>query len=351
MKEAEWLKAKDPEAMLALVAPHLTPRQWNLLACMFARRVSKLLGDGPFSRAIATAERHGPAIEAGQLAEFHASLPNNILDAVSRAESEQRAPVADCDPDTDPESFQHLEGRKTNPSAPLFQVASDRAHRAIESAGQAAALAAATVSRLMDGVSSAEGLNEVRRMVVEVTTSHVRAGLHASIALKYKAAGDESADRDNGRDVAKRYAAAMERVEREEEYAGYRESDVRGQRERADLKALGRFLLELCGNVCSPPVLDPAWLTRDVVALAESIESQGTFESMPILNDALLDAGCNSRAVLRHCRGLLEHEDQPNQHAPGCWVIAAILNREPAFREKLPLGTASPVKRARKRAR
>lgn len=71
---------------------------------------------------------------------------------------------------------------------------------------------------------------------------------------------------------------------------------------------------------------------------------------MPILNDALLDAGCNSRQILRHCRGLKEALDEPVQHFPGCWVIDLILQREPAFREQLPLGTATPPRRRAKRA-
>jgi hypothetical protein len=96
-------------------------------------------------------------------------------------------------------------------------------------------------------------------------------------------------------------------------------------------------------------VFDRAWLTRDVIGLARQIDEERDFGLMPMLNDALLDAGCNGRRILRHTRGLKEHVDEPIQHAPGCWVVDAILGREPNFRLKLPLGTPGPAKRTQTR--
>jgi hypothetical protein len=171
------------------------------------------------------------------------------------------------------------------------------------------------------------------------------------VALKLQAQGDESADLDNGRDVAKRYAAALSAVEREEEFAGYRENDLHQQRVRSDRKGLGALLQELCGNVCQPAIFDPAWRTSDVVALAQTVERERSFDAMPILNDALLEAGCNSKAILRHCRGLAEYDDDPIQHAPGCWLIEMILEREAEFRAKLPLGIPGKIKPRRPKKR
>ena len=48
---------------------------------------------------------------------------------------------------------------------------------------------------------------------------------------------------------------------------------------------------------------DPAWLTRDVVALARGIRVDRAFDRLPILADALEEAGCSDETVLRHCRG------------------------------------------------
>ena len=66
--------------------------------------------------------------------------------------------------------------------------------------------------------------------------------------------------------------------------------------------------------------LDPAWLTSDVAALAGGIYEERAFDRMPILADALQDAGCASDDVLAHCRG-----DGP--HVRGCWVVDLLLGK------------------------
>ncbi|WP_255359505.1 hypothetical protein [Gemmata sp. SH-PL17] len=42
---------------------------------------------------------------------------------------------------------------------------------------------------------------------------------------------------------------------------------------------------------------------------------------MPILGDALQDAGCDSADVLNHCR-------EPAVHVRGCWVVDLVLGKE-----------------------
>jgi hypothetical protein len=65
-----------------------------------------------------------------------------------------------------------------------------------------------------------------------------------------------------------------------------------------------------------------AWLTSDVLALARGIYEERAFDRMPILADALQDAGCNSDDVLNHCRDV----NQP--HVRGCWVVDLLLGKE-----------------------
>ena len=45
------------------------------------------------------------------------------------------------------------------------------------------------------------------------------------------------------------------------------------------------------------------------------------FAAMPILADALQDAGCDHEDILSHCRG-------PGPHVRGCWVIDLATGRE-----------------------
>lgn len=66
--------------------------------------------------------------------------------------------------------------------------------------------------------------------------------------------------------------------------------------------------------------LDPAWLTSAVVALARVVAQAGRTDVLPILADALEDAGCADPAILDHCRG-------PGPHTPDCWVPELILNQ------------------------
>src|SRR5262249_1050241 len=70
--------------------------------------------------------------------------------------------------------------------------------------------------------------------------------------------------------------------------------------------------------------VDPAWLSRrDGTAgrLARAIAAEGRFGELPILADALEEAGCNSPELLTHLRG-------PVVHVAGCWALDLLLHEE-----------------------
>ena len=85
--------------------------------------------------------------------------------------------------------------------------------------------------------------------------------------------------------------------------------------ERADQADL---LRDIVGNPFRPVPFDPAWRTSTVMALTEAIDAERAFDRLPILADALEEAGCDHPDVLAHCRG-------PGLHVRGCWVIDAVL--------------------------
>lgn len=66
---------------------------------------------------------------------------------------------------------------------------------------------------------------------------------------------------------------------------------------------------------------DPAWLTSTVVAIAQGMYESRDFSAMPILADALQDAGCEDDDVLKHSRS-----DTP--HVRGCFVVDLILGKK-----------------------
>jgi hypothetical protein len=69
---------------------------------------------------------------------------------------------------------------------------------------------------------------------------------------------------------------------------------------------------------------DGACLTKNegtVPKLARAIYDDLRFEDMPILADALMDAGCHDELILAHCR-------QAGEHVRGCWVLDLLLAKE-----------------------
>ncbi len=84
---------------------------------------------------------------------------------------------------------------------------------------------------------------------------------------------------------------------------------------------LAYFLHDAFGNPFRPVPFSPSWRTSTAVALAAQMYESRDFGAMPILADALQDAGCDSTDVLDHCRG-------PGPHVRGCWVVDLILGKE-----------------------
>jgi hypothetical protein len=62
------------------------------------------------------------------------------------------------------------------------------------------------------------------------------------------------------------------------------------------------------------------WRTDTVLTLARQMYESREFSAMPILADALQDAGCDCTAVLDHCR-------EPEPHVRGCWVVDLVLGK------------------------
>jgi len=78
---------------------------------------------------------------------------------------------------------------------------------------------------------------------------------------------------------------------------------------------------DIFGNPFRPVTFSPDWRTSTALALAAQMYESRDFSAMPILADALQDAGCDNPDVLDHCR-------QPGQHVRGCWVVDLVLGKE-----------------------
>lgn len=101
-----------------------------------------------------------------------------------------------------------------------------------------------------------------------------------------------------------------------------------------------------CDSTRSFTHRDPPFLTPTVIALAQTIYDERSFDLLPVLADALEDGGCGDGDLLRHLRGEEERlevvfsggvgdEDMPpvcrwlprrSPHVRGCWVVDLVLD-------------------------
>jgi hypothetical protein len=92
----------------------------------------------------------------------------------------------------------------------------------------------------------------------------------------------------------------------------------------AERAAQAALLRDIFGNPFGPaPAVDPSWLAWNggtVAKLAAAIYDGRCFADLPILADALEDAGCADAAILAHCRG-------GGGHVRGCWVVDLLTGR------------------------
>ena len=107
--------------------------------------------------------------------------------------------------------------------------------------------------------------------------------------------------------VAVEIAAARHAVDREN-------WSRREQREQT------KIFRDIFGNPFRLVAFDSAWRTPTVTSLAQAIYDERRFADLPILADALEDAGCTSADVLEHCR-------TPGEHVRGCWVVDLVLGK------------------------
>jgi hypothetical protein len=93
-------------------------------------------------------------------------------------------------------------------------------------------------------------------------------------------------------------------------------------RER-EFAAQCQILRDVFGNPFRPVAVEPGWLTWNhgtVPAIARRVYGERRFEDLPILADALEDAGCADADLLAHCRG-------PGPHVRGCWAVDLLLGK------------------------
>jgi len=145
--------------------------------------------------------------------------------------------------------------------------------------------------RYADDLASLEELNAVAVEAAQIAETAARAN-----ALGWNAA----------QTAAMTAGAAMEAARR-----------ASGMAADADL------LREIVGNPFRSVRITPGWLQRNegrVVQIAQAIYEEHWFRDLPILADALEEAGCDNAEIVGHCRS-------GDSHARGCWVVDGLLGK------------------------
>ncbi len=78
---------------------------------------------------------------------------------------------------------------------------------------------------------------------------------------------------------------------------------------------------DIFGNPFRPVAFPPFWRTNTTLMLAKQMYELRDFSLLPILGDALMDAGCEAEEIIGHC-----HSEGP--HVRGCWVVDLVLGKE-----------------------
>jgi hypothetical protein len=275
--EADWLAAADPLPMLAFLRGRASERKLRLFAVACCRRIWPLLTDERSRSAVEIAERYADGL-AGALelqgAAEQARLVKDALDAAyHRLEQEH---------DT---AYRRLE-RSRRPTFPAGALLIPGLLRA--GASSCAATAAAWCAESHD----------------EFTRAEATAG--AEITAGYAGPAREYETWD--------LLAAAGNLDAEEWRAV----------EQREKMAQAALLREVFGNPVRPcAAVDGSWLAWNggiVAKLAAAVYADRAFDRLPLLADALEDAGCGDVDLLGHLRG-------PGPHVRGCRALDLVLDR------------------------
>lgn len=87
------------------------------------------------------------------------------------------------------------------------------------------------------------------------------------------------------------------------------------------LRLQATIFRDIVGNALDPVAFDSRWRTDDTLGLARGIYIDRAFTRLPLLADALMDAGCADDRLIGHCRS-------NGPHTRGCWAVNLVLGKE-----------------------
>jgi hypothetical protein len=179
--------------------------------------------------------------------------------------------------------------------------------------------------RLAEQPASREDWARCRRPAIERAKQRRREG--TSLAFPYYAvlAAADAVAREAALGTANQaaWAVALARADQNRPQRDLTWAAIRDAVHAAERQAQADLLRDVFRPFAAPSV-GPAWLAYNggaVAPLARAVYEEGRWQDLPVLADALEEAGCSDEAILGHLRG-------PGPHVRGCWVVDAILGRQ-----------------------
>jgi hypothetical protein len=273
MDEERWKSSGHPHTMLQFLAGRLSDRRFQLLACGICRRLEHLLVDARSIRALLLCEEYADRggswrfLERADEIAMHAGL-------AARAERERA------------ETAQKRE-EEYLPLRPSWWDATKKVELCDDREN-----AAWLVWRIAYELFYPAGGIHSPNFVPEVQRETIGGPLDPASLAEFAA--------EHVIDIATR--------------------DVEKDEDRSFRTSICEVIRCVAGNPFQETSVDPAWLSWNdgtIARIAEAIRTEHAFDRLPILADALEEAGCVNVEMLGHCRS-------EGPHVRGCWVIDAL---------------------------
>jgi hypothetical protein len=278
MTETEWLQSTDPVVLLDHLKGRLSDRKLRLLACACAWKQWPVITDERTRQAVYRAEHFADGEANPEL--------------LQRAFHEAHRAARDC---------RYYEDSRRLLWSHLWRSSPVTSRSVFREAQRGLAAACAEATTLPFAAVAA-------RLAVETLVPDA-----ATVASA--AAQEVDLDDDVESLVPEAATAAW--------LPGRPPSDSTHEYCQANRQAVCALVRDVAGNPFRPAILQPSWLTWHngwARQMARLMYGQRKFAELPIVADALEDAGCDNAEVLEHCRSGAEH-------VRGCWVVDLLLGR------------------------
>jgi hypothetical protein len=321
MNEMEWLACAHPERMLRSLPTKIDNRKALLFACACCRRVENLLRERESREALAALEQVADGAGHRGAGRTAAREAERALAALRPARDEALGAWQEASRHRETVWNSHWVGTPPPPWQ-LLRVAADAcaaqaALTEVQAAEEAARAVAYTAEEQLDASAVATLTARARTLYREARAMRERAS-------DWRAKAESESERVVSRSrAALRASQAVHWIERAEEAVDNKEPRLLRRWEREERLAQCAILRDLFGHLWHPVHLEPRWRRWHagvIVQMARSIRDEGRFGDLPILADALEDAGCADAHVLHHCRA-------GGPHVRGCWLLDLLLGK------------------------